>query len=148
MRYTKSTLITWYASSLALLVGSLIVPRCRVQTVAWGAGPHGPKRGSARASMHRLRVLRTLSGTLPGAIIPTPLSLAMPSSGRAMCMMMEPRKQTFLHTSCHSSPLQQVSVHLCRFEGLTREGIPHGKGVLVVGNGTGGGFSRPERGDR
>ncbi|KAA6416704.1 MAG: hypothetical protein FRX49_13315 [Trebouxia sp. A1-2] len=34
------------------------------------------------------------------------------------------------------------------FEGLTREGIPHGKGVLVMGNGTGGGFHQPGRGDR
>ena len=37
---------------------------------------------------------------------------------------------------------------LCRFEGLTREGVPHGKGVLVMGNGTGGGFSGASRGDR
>ena len=37
---------------------------------------------------------------------------------------------------------------MCRFEGLTREGIPHGKGVLVMGNGTGGGFNQPGRGDR
>lgn len=37
---------------------------------------------------------------------------------------------------------------MCRFEGLTREGIPHGKGVLVMGNGTGGGFHQPGRGDR
>ena len=37
---------------------------------------------------------------------------------------------------------------MCRFEGLTREGIPHGKGVLVMGNGTGGGFNQTSRGDR
>ena len=37
---------------------------------------------------------------------------------------------------------------LCRFEGLTREGIPHGKGVMVIGNGTGGGLKKPSRGDR
>ena len=49
---------------------------------------------------------------------------------------------------CYGPPLQQVVYNLCRFEGLTREGIPHGKGVLVVGNGTGGGFGHPERGDR
>ena len=36
----------------------------------------------------------------------------------------------------------------CRFEGLTREGIPHGKGVMVIGNGAGGGFKRASRGDR
>ena len=50
--------------------------------------------------------------------------------------------------ACYGPPLQQVVCNLCRFEGLTREGIPHGKGVLVVGNGTGGGFGHPERGDR
>lgn len=37
---------------------------------------------------------------------------------------------------------------LCSFEGLTREGVPHGKGVLVVGNGAGGGFKTPSQGDR
>lgn len=28
----------------------------------------------------------------------------------------------------------------CRYEGVTREAIPHGMGVMVFGNGTGGGF--------
>lgn len=37
---------------------------------------------------------------------------------------------------------------LCRYEGLTRESVPHGKGVLVLGNGTGGGIQDPLRGDR
>lgn len=38
---------------------------------------------------------------------------------------------------------------LCRFEGLTREGIPHGRGVLVMGNGGGGGgIQNTARGDR
>lgn len=34
------------------------------------------------------------------------------------------------------------------FEGLTKEGIPHGKGVMVMGNGGGGGFKHTARGDR
>ncbi len=34
------------------------------------------------------------------------------------------------------------------YEGLTREGIPHGKGIMVFGNWTGGGFQHPQRGDR
>ncbi|CAL5219290.1 g1095 [Coccomyxa viridis] len=34
------------------------------------------------------------------------------------------------------------------FEGLTREGVPHGKGVMVFGNGTGAGFQRANRGER
>eukprot|EP00884_Botryococcus_braunii_P004791 jgi/Botrbrau1/14312/Bobra.0287s0005.1 len=34
------------------------------------------------------------------------------------------------------------------FEGLTKEGVPHGKGVMIIGNGTGGGFQRPDPGDR
>lgn len=29
---------------------------------------------------------------------------------------------------------------LCRFEGITRQDVPHGMGVMVFGNGTGGGF--------
>ena len=37
---------------------------------------------------------------------------------------------------------------VARYEGLTREDAPHGKGVLVFGNGQGGGIQRPERGDR
>jgi len=37
---------------------------------------------------------------------------------------------------------------MCRFEGLTKEGIPHGKGVMVMGNGGGGGFKHTARGDR
>lgn len=40
------------------------------------------------------------------------------------------------------------AVFLCRFEGLTKEGIPHGKGVMVMGNGGGGGFKHTARGDR
>ena len=35
-----------------------------------------------------------------------------------------------------------------RFEGLMREDAPHGKGVLVLGNGKGGGIQRAARGDR
>jgi len=34
------------------------------------------------------------------------------------------------------------------YEGLTREDAPHGKGVLVFGNGKGGGIQRAERGDK
>lgn len=34
------------------------------------------------------------------------------------------------------------------YEGLMREEVPHGKGVLVFGNGTGGGIQRPDRGDK
>ena len=40
------------------------------------------------------------------------------------------------------------AIAVSRFEGLTREGVPHGKGVLVIGNGSGGGLKRPSRGDR
>jgi hypothetical protein len=35
-----------------------------------------------------------------------------------------------------------------RYEGLTLEDIPHGKGVLVFGNGLGGGIQNAETGDR
>jgi len=33
------------------------------------------------------------------------------------------------------------------YEGLMREFVPHMKGTLVIGNGTGGGFQTPDRGD-
>ena len=35
-----------------------------------------------------------------------------------------------------------------RFEGLTREYIPHGKGVMMFGQGTGGGIQTVEPGDK
>lgn len=37
-----------------------------------------------------------------------------------------------------------------RFEGLTREAVPHGMGVMVFGNGAGGGFHfrQVKRGDK
>jgi hypothetical protein len=43
-----------------------------------------------------------------------------------------------------------VGAGLCRFEGLTRDAVPHGMGVLIVGNGTGGGFHPRDvrRGDK
>lgn len=31
---------------------------------------------------------------------------------------------------------------------MTREGVPHGKGVIVIGNGAAGVFKNPSRGDR
>lgn len=31
---------------------------------------------------------------------------------------------------------------------MTKEGVPHGKGVLRIGNGTGGAFQFPDVGDR
>ena len=36
--------------------------------------------------------------------------------------------------SCRQSP------RILRFEGLTRDAVPHGMGVMTFGNGTGGGF--------
>lgn len=36
--------------------------------------------------------------------------------------------------------LQFCMCTLHRFEGITREDIPHGMGVMIFGNGTGGGF--------
>eukprot|EP00951_Prasinocladus_malaysianus_P027639 scaffold248934_cov32-Prasinocladus_malaysianus.AAC.1 len=36
---------------------------------------------------------------------------------------------------------------LRRYEGLTRDDVPHMKGTIVMGNGTGGGFQNPTKGD-
>jgi hypothetical protein len=38
----------------------------------------------------------------------------------------------------------------CRYEGLTRDAVPHGMGVMIFGNGTGGGFHPRDvrRGDK
>jgi hypothetical protein len=35
-------------------------------------------------------------------------------------------------------PLPSTNLH--RYEGVTRQDVPHGMGVMVFGNGTGGGF--------
>lgn len=37
---------------------------------------------------------------------------------------------------------------LTTYEGLTREGAPHGRGVMHIGNWTAGGFQHPKPGDR
>ncbi len=34
------------------------------------------------------------------------------------------------------------------YEGLTREGVPHGKGIMYIGSFTAGGFQHPKQGDR
>ena len=36
----------------------------------------------------------------------------------------------------------------CRYEGLTREDAPQMKGVMVIGNGLGGGLQEAEKGDK
>lgn len=43
-----------------------------------------------------------------------------------------------------------ASLVLCRYEGLTRDAIAHGMGVMTFGEGTGGGFHLREvrRGDK
>jgi hypothetical protein len=37
-------------------------------------------------------------------------------------------------------PAPASAVHARRFEGLSRDAVPHGMGVMIFGNGTGGGF--------
>lgn len=46
---------------------------------------------------------------------------------------------------CHS---RKVAAADRRYEGLTREDAPSAKGILVFGNGLGGGVQRAERGDK
>ena len=43
---------------------------------------------------------------------------------------------------------ERADLCLRSYEGLMREDAPHGKGVLVLGNGKGGGIQRAARGDR
>lgn len=40
-----------------------------------------------------------------------------------------------------------VSEMVFSYEGLCREEVPHGKGSLVMGNGSGGGFQNAKPGD-
>lgn len=46
--------------------------------------------------------------------------------------------------------IQLCPLPACRYEGLTRDAVPHGMGVLIMGNGTGGGFHMRDvrRGDK
>lgn len=41
-----------------------------------------------------------------------------------------------------------TAVSGCSYEGLAREFIPHGKGVMIFGNGTGGGIQLVKPGDK
>ena len=43
-----------------------------------------------------------------------------------------------------------MTIHgcLCRFEGTTRTETPHGKGVMIMGSGLGGGIQAAEKGDK
>jgi hypothetical protein len=54
------------------------------------------------------------------------------------CIPALPHTQTRTHTHTH------------RFEGLSRDAVPHGMGVMIFGNGTGGGmhFRDVRRGDK
>ena len=92
---------------------------------------------------------KTLSSTLPAAIIHTPLSPEMLWCGKAMYMMMDQGKDVLCSKLVQLGHMVNHHAYLlCRFEGLTKQGIPHGKGVMVMGNGGGGGFKHTARGDR
>ena len=50
---------------------------------------------------------------------------------------------------CRIATLSANFAHsFCSFEGLVRENIPHGKGVMVFGSGTGAGMNVVEPGDK
>ena len=46
---------------------------------------------------------------------------------------------THLHTCARAHTVTHAHI-ACSFEGLTRDAVPHGMGVMIFGNGTGGGF--------
>ena len=43
--------------------------------------------------------------------------------------------------------LKSISALSVSYEGLCREDVPHGKGVMIMGNGSGGGFQTTSKGD-
>ena len=54
------------------------------------------------------------------------------------------------HTHTHTHTHVHMHTRTHRFEGLSRDAVPHGMGVMIFGNGTGGGlhFRDVRRGDK
>lgn len=91
--------------------------------------------------MQRLGGNRQIHGLACRCDASMALKLPGPSKSKAAVAILQCpplRPGSALPLLLTSSPLSALAC--CRFEGLTRDAVPHGMGVMVFGNGTGGGF--------